>query len=229
VSERQDGQKRAAAEAAAALVEPGMRIGLGSGSTAALVVEALAARLGQGLRIAGGVPTSEATAALARRLGLPLAELDDRPLDLAIDGADEVEEGSHALLKGRGGALLREKIVATASRRLVIVVDAGKRVPRLGRGPLPVELVDFGRAATLARLAALGLAPALRQAAGGQPFRSDGGHLIADCTTGPIADAAALDRALHAIPGVVETGLFLGLAPRVLVGTAEGRVLDLGR
>ncbi|WP_043342260.1 ribose-5-phosphate isomerase RpiA [Belnapia moabensis] len=223
----QDRQKRQAAEAAAALVEPGMLIGLGSGSTAALVVEALAARLGQGLRIKGGVPTSEGTAALARRLGLPLAELDEHPLDLAIDGADEVEQGSFALLKGRGGALLREKMVATASRRLVIVVDEGKLVPRLGRGVLPVELVDFGRRATLARLAALGLNPALRQEKDGRPFRSDGGHLIADCATGPIADAAALDRALHAIPGVVETGLFLGLAPKVLVGTAEGRVLTL--
>lgn len=223
----QDRQKRAAAEAAAALVEPGMLVGLGSGSTAALVVEALAARMGQGLRIAGGVPTSEGTAALARRLGLPLAELDERPLDLAIDGADEVERGSLALLKGRGGALLREKMVATAARRLVIAVDAGKLVPQLGRGALPVELVEFGWRATLARLALLGLEPALRQGAEGAPFRSDGGHLIADCATGPIADAATLDRALHAIPGVVETGLFLGLAPQVLVGADDGRVLAL--
>lgn len=223
----QDRQKRQAAEAAAALVEPGMLIGLGSGSTAALVVEALAARQAAGLRIAGGVPTSEGTATLARRLGLPLAELDEHPLDLAIDGADEVEQGSFALLKGRGGALLREKMVATASRRLVIVVDEGKLVPRLGRGVLPVELVDFGQRATLARLAALGLNPSLRQGKDGRPFRSDGGHLIADCATGPIADAAALDRALHAIPGVVETGLFLGLAPQILIGTADGRVLTL--
>ncbi|WP_043359269.1 ribose-5-phosphate isomerase RpiA [Belnapia sp. F-4-1] len=223
----QDQQKRRVAEAAAALVESGMLLGLGSGSTAEMVVEMLAARQAAGLRIAGGVPTSERTAALARRLGLPLAELDERPLDLAIDGADEVEQGSFALLKGRGGALLREKVVATASRRLLIVVDEGKLVPCLGRGVLPVELVEFGRRATLARLAALGLTPTLRQGADGTPFRSDGGHLIADCATGPIADAMALDRALHAIPGVVETGLFLGLAPQVLVGTADGQVLTL--
>ncbi len=223
----QDRQKRLAAEAAAAEVEPGMLVGLGTGSTAALVVEALAARVAAGLRIDGGVPTSERTVTLARRLGLPLVELGEVPLDLAIDGADEVEQGSLALLKGRGGALLREKIVATASRRRLIVIDQAKLVPQLGRGILPVELVEFGVRATLARLASLGLRPALRQAGDGTPFRSDGGHLIADCATGPIADAAALDRALHAIPGVVETGLFLDMKPRVLVGTPGGEVLSL--
>jgi ribose 5-phosphate isomerase A len=224
----QDRQKRRAAEAAVALVEPGMLVGLGTGSTAVLVVEALATRLSAGLRIAGGVPTSDGTAALARRLGLPLVELEEAPLDLAIDGADEVEEGSLALLKGRGGALLREKMVATASRRLVIVVDQSKLVPQLGRGALPVELVDFGWRRTLARLAELGLRPALRKGADGAPFRSDGGHLIADCATGLIADAAALDQALLGIPGVVETGLFLGLRPQVLVGRQDGEVVTLG-
>ncbi len=219
-----DALKRQVAEAAAAEVADGMVLGLGSGSTAELVIEALARRTAAGLRIAG-VPTSERSAALARRLGLPLVDFPpDAPLDLTIDGADEVELPSLALVKGRGGALLREKITAFASRRVLVVVDESKLVPRLGQGALPVEIVAFGQRPILARLAALGLRPALRRGADGAPFVSDGGNLIADCMPGPIGDAAALERALRDIVGVVETGLFLGLRPRVLVATSDGLV-----
>ena len=219
----EDALKRLAAEAAAAEAEDGMAVGLGSGSTAELAIEALAARVAAGLRIEG-VPTSERTAALARRLGIPLADFSARPrLDLAIDGADEVEPRSLALVKGRGGALLREKIVASASRRVVIAVDGGKLVERLGRGPLPVEVVAFGWQATLARLEGMGARPALRRSPeGGAPFRTDGGNHIADCAVGPIHDPADLDHRLRAVVGVVETGLFLGLATRVVVATTEG-------
>lgn len=224
----QDSLKRRAAEAAAAEVEDGMVLGLGSGSTAELALHALAARMAAGLRVSG-VPSSERTAALARRLGLPLTGFADHArLDLTIDGADEVEAGTLALVKGRGGALLREKIVAAASRRMLVVVDRSKLVPRLGRGVLPVEVVAFGWQATLARLEALGLRPALRRIPDGAPFVTDGGNHIADCNPGPIADASALDAALHGIVGVVETGLFLGLATQVIVAEPGG-VRVLGR
>jgi ribose 5-phosphate isomerase A len=220
--------RRRAAEAAAAEVEDGMVVGLGTGATAALAIEALARRIAGGLRVAG-IPTSERMAALATRLGVPLTSFAaHRRIDLTIDGADEVEIGSLDLVKGLGGALLREKIVAAASRRMLVVVDEAKLVERLGtREPLPVEIVPFGHEATLERLERAGAAPTLRGAGAGAPFRSDGGHFIADCRTGPIADAAVLEARLHGIVGVVETGLFLGLATRVVVGTADGvRVLD---
>ncbi|MBP2296439.1 ribose-5-phosphate isomerase RpiA [Azospirillum rugosum] len=220
----QDRLKRAAAEAAVTLVEDGMVVGLGTGSTAAFALEALAARIAKGLRVSG-VPTSEATAALARRLGVPLTDFAaHRRLDLAIDGADEVERGTLNLIKGLGGALLYEKIVAAASRRFVVIADATKLVDRLGeRAPLPVEIVPFGLEPTLDRLADAGLAPLLRRIAGsGEPFRTDGGHAIADCRTGPIANPAALDRQLRAMVGVVDSGLFIGMAAEAFVGTAQG-------
>jgi ribose 5-phosphate isomerase A len=223
----QDALKRRAAEAAVAEVEDGMVLGLGSGSTAELALHALAARVAAGLRISG-VPTSGRTAALAHRLGVELTDFASHAqLDLAIDGADEVEPSSLALIKGRGGALLREKIVAAASRRMLVVVDDSKLVPRLGRGAVPVEIVAFGWQATLVHLEEAGMRPVLRRTPDGAPFLTDGANHIADCSLGPIDDAAALDRQLRAIVGVVETGLFLGLAWRVVVATAEGvRLLE---
>ena len=218
--------RRRAAEAAVAEVEDGMVVGLGTGATAALALEALARRVADGLRVAG-IPTSERTAALATRLGVPLTSFAaHRRIDLTIDGADEVELGTLDLVKGLGGALLHEKIVAAASRRMLVVVDEAKLVDRLGtRAPLPVEIVRFGHEATLGRLEEAGVAPTLR--GGAVPFVTDGGHFIADCRTGPIADARGLDTRLKAVVGVVETGLFLGLASRILAGTPDGvRVLD---
>lgn len=220
--------KRMAAEAAVDLVEDGMVIGLGTGSTAAFALEALAARVARGLRVAG-VPTSSATAALAKRLGVPLTDFaTHRRLDLALDGADEVERGTLTLIKGLGGALLYEKIVAAASGRFVVIADGGKLVDRLGeRAPVPVEIVPFGLEPTLDRLADAGVSPVLRRAGGDENggagiFRTDGGHHIADCHAGPIADPAALDRRLRGIVGVVETGLFIGMADRAVVGTRDG-------
>lgn len=223
----QDELKRRAAEAAVAEVEDGMVIGLGSGSTAEIALRVLAARIATGLRVSG-VPTSERTAELARALSVPLTDFATQPcLDLTIDGADEVEPGTLALIKGRGGALLREKIVASASRRMLVVVDASKVVPRLARGTLPVEVTAFGWQATLGRLERDGLRPTLRRRPDGLPFRTDGGNLIADCVPGLIADAVALEQHLHAIAGVVDAGLFLRLATRIYVAEpGRTRVLD---
>jgi len=219
--------KKAAAEWAAALIEDGMVVGLGTGSTASLILEPLAARIRQGLRIVG-IPTSESTAEQARALGIPLSSLADHPrVDLTIDGADEVETGTLNLIKGRGGALLREKIVASASARLVIVADESKLVERLGRGVVPVEVVPFEWQSTARRIEGLGANPVLRLRPDGGAFITDGGHYILDCAFGPIASAGSLDRDLNGIVGVVEHGLFLGLADQVGVGRAGGvEVLD---
>jgi len=219
--------KKAAAEWAAALVEDGMVVGLGTGSTASLILEPLAARIRQGLRIVG-IPTSESTAEQARALGIPLSTLADHPrVDLTIDGADEVETGTLNLIKGRGGALLRENIVASASARLVIVADESKLVERLGRGVVPVEVVPFEWQSTARRIEGLGASAALRLRPDGGAFITDGGHYILDCAFGPIASAGSLDRDLNGIVGVVEHGLFLGLADQVVVGRAAGvEVLD---
>jgi ribose 5-phosphate isomerase A len=228
--------KLAAARAAAAMVPEGAVVGLGSGSTAELMIQELAARVRQGLRIRG-VPTSERTRELAARLGIALLDLNDAPpLDMSIDGADEVALPRLDLIKGRGGALLREKLVAASSRLRIIIVDASKLVTTLGeRHPLPVEVVPFGWAQTARRLAALGCRPALRMAPGsareatGQaaPYLTDGDHYILDCATGPIADPAALAQAIKAQVGVVEHGLFVGMAERVVAGDPTGvRVYD---
>jgi ribose 5-phosphate isomerase A len=219
-----DAAKRAAAEAAAALVEDGMRVGLGSGSTVRHLVLALGARVREGLRIVA-VPSSEATAALAREQGIPLVEL-DAALDLDIDGADEVETGTLRLIKGLGGALLREKIVAEASRRFVVVADTAKVVTVLGeKAPLPVEVVRFGHAATARRLAELGGAPVLRPGPDGAPFVTDGGNLIYDCAGfAPIRDPFTLQRQVRAIAGAVETGLFIDRAEQAIIGAADGSV-----
>jgi ribose 5-phosphate isomerase A len=219
--------KRLAAVAAVAEIEDGMVLGLGSSSTAAFAVEALAERVAKGLDVVA-IPTSERTAAQARRLGIRLSSFaEHRRIDMTIDGADEVEIGTLNLIKGRGGALLREKIVASASDRMVVVVDEGKLVERLGqRAPVPVEIVAFGWQVTLDRLADLGARPALR-VVGDEPFRTDSGNHIADCRFGEIGDAADLERRLAAITGVVESGLFVGLAMRVVAGARSGmRVLE---
>ncbi|HVO03046.1 MAG TPA: ribose-5-phosphate isomerase RpiA [Candidatus Cybelea sp.] len=224
----QDASKRAAAEYAAAQVMDGMILGLGSGSTAELALAALAERVAQGLRIAG-IPTSERTVALARKLGVPLSDFaTHRALDLTIDGADQVERGSLNLIKGLGGALLREKIVAAASARMMVVVDETKVVDRLGGAvPVPVEIVRFGYQSTLDRLTDAELRPKLR-VIDGAVFVTDGGNLVADCHLAAIEDAAALQARIKAITGVVETGLFLGLATEVVIGRPGG-VDVLGR
>ena len=215
--------KRAAADAAVELVREGMIVGLGTGSTAAFAIAALARRHEQGLRFAG-IPTSEHTAKMAIEAGIPLTSFAaHRQIDLTIDGADEVERGSLNLIKGRGGALLREKIVAAASHRLAIIVDASKLVDRLGmRVPLPVEVVAFGLEATQATLEALGASARLRLTSAGEPFVSDGGNRILDCSFGPIAEPARLEERIGRVVGVVESGLFIGRADPVFVADGSG-------
>lgn len=218
-----DHLKRAAALRAIDEVEDGMVIGLGTGSTAAFVVEALAQRVAAGLRVVG-IPTSERTAAQARGLGISIATFADyQKIDLTIDGADEVELASLALIKGLGGALLREKIVASASRRLVIVVDQEKLVERLGEHtPVPVEVTQFGWQPTAAALQALGCVAERRYTTGETPFVTDEGHFILDCRFGPIANPAALERRIAMTVGTVENGLFVGRNPMVVVASATG-------
>jgi ribose 5-phosphate isomerase A len=218
-----DQLKRAAAHGALDYVQDGMVVGLGTGSTATFVVEALGERVAQGLRIVG-IPTSERTATLARSLDIPLATFaEHQRIDLTIDGADEVERGTLNLIKGLGGALLREKIVAAASRRLVIVVDQEKLVQRLGeRTAVPVEVVQFGWQSTAAALAKLGTEPVLRHAAEDHPFITDGGNYILDCHFAGIADAGQLERGIESIVGVVENGLFVGRSSAVVVATIDG-------
>jgi ribose 5-phosphate isomerase A len=218
-----DRLKRQAALRAIEEVEDGMVLGLGTGSTAAFVVEGLAARVAAGLRVVG-IPTSERTAAQARRLGIEIATFAEyQRLDLTIDGADEVALGSLDLIKGLGGALLREKIVAAASARLVIVVDQEKLVDRLGEHtPVPVEVTQFGWQVTVASLEKLGCVPERRYTAGEQPFVTDGGNFILDCRFGPIADSAELERRVAMTVGVVESGLFVGRSSVVVVATTTG-------
>lgn len=213
-----DDDKKLAAEAGAALVKDGMVVGLGTGSTAAHFVRALGPRVKQGLSIRG-VPTSAATAALARTLGIPLVGFDQvSEIDLTIDGADEFDPRL-ALVKGGGGALLYEKVVAAASRRMVAVCDGKKKVDTLGRFPLPVEVVPFGYEQVLRRLSALGAKVKLRQT-GGEVFKTDGGHYILDAAFGAIPDPAALAQEIDRIVGVVEHGLFVGLCTEVIMADA---------
>lgn len=220
----QDELKRQAAERAVELIEPGMKLGLGTGSTARLVLEAIAARRERGeLDDIVGVPTSTDTRDHATRLGIPLTTLAEEPhLDLTVDGADEVDPGLE-LIKGLGGALLWEKIVASATDRLVIVVDQSKLVDRLGtKSPLPVEVVPFGWQTLLSPIRALGGEPTLRVDGRNEPFVTDGGHYILDCLFDGIEDPYHVESALHGWPAVVETGLFLGMADAVVVGGSEG-------
>ena len=208
------------AEAAVALVRPGTIVGLGSGRAAAAFTRALGTRVAAGLDVRG-VPTSDATAALARDLRIPLVGLDAGELDVTVDGADEVDPHLD-LIKGFGGALVRERIVAGASRRQIILVDESKLVPKLGaRGRIPIEVVPFGVPASRRRLDALGI-PATARSVDGRPFVTDNGNTILDGSTAPIDDPARLERAIRAIPGVVDTGLFLGTAHLVLVAGPGG-------
>ena len=208
------------AERALELVRDGDVVGLGTGRAATAFLHALAGRMKAGLRVRG-VPTSQATAELATQLGIPLATLEEAmPVDLTVDGADEVDPQLD-LIKGYGGALVREKIVAAASRRLVILIGAEKLVPVLGtRGVLPVEVVPFGLALCRHRLLALAYRPTLRTAAG-RPFVTDNGNHILDCAVSPISNPLEIEQALLAIPGVVGTGLFIGMAHTVLIQEGE--------
>ncbi len=224
--------KRAAAARALEFVIPGMRLGLGSGSTAKHFVELLAARVHGGLDVIA-VPTSEATHSEAERLGIPLTTLEAAPeLDLTVDGADEIAPDL-SLIKGGGGALLREKIVASASARLIVIADESKWVSALGGYPLPVEVVPFGLAASRRAVEAAAAAagcpgPALlRRAPDGHAFVTDGGHFILDAALERISDPRALADRLDRIAGVVEHGLFIGLATAVVLGSAAGvRVVE---
>ena len=221
-----------AARAALGHVGSGMRLGIGTGSTAEAFVRLLAERVEDGLKVIG-VPTSERTAALCLKLGVPLSSLEETPeLDLTIDGADEVD-ADLSLIKGGGGALLREKIVAAASKRMIVIADRSKLVPMLGRFPLPIEVNRFGLKATELAIggaaASLGLAgPLVLRTRDGTPFVTDGGHLIIDASFGRIPDPRALSGALHAIPGVVEHGLFLGMASAAILAAPDG-IEILGR
>ncbi len=226
--------KRAAAERAVGLVEDGMKLGLGTGSTARVFVELLAERArGEGLELTC-VATSGGTQGQAEALGLRVTTLDRAgPLDLTIDGADEFDEELR-LIKGGGGALLREKIVAAASARMVVIADPSKEVVTLGRFPLPVEIVRFGAEATLRHIARCleaadvdGRRMELRQGNDG-PYRTDEGHCIVDLALGRIGDPAGLDAALNALPGVVETGLFVGLCSAAIVGEPDGDAIVIG-
>ncbi|MEO1282401.1 MAG: ribose-5-phosphate isomerase RpiA [Pseudomonadota bacterium] len=227
-----DAFKRMAAEKAMTFVDEGMRLGLGTGSTAAHFVEVLGERVADGLKVVG-VPTSEATRKQAEALNIPLTTLDETPfLDLTVDGADEIDRALR-LIKGGGGALLREKIVATSSERMIVIADGSKFVETLGAFPLPIEAVPFGLQATqemvqmLSQEAGCHGELTLRLNADGSPFETDGAHYIIDAAFGQIADPVALDEALKMIPGVVENGLFIGLADVAILGGEEGvRVLE---
>jgi len=224
--------QKAAAAKALDYVEGGMKLGLGSGSTAEIFVEMLGPRVRGGLKLLC-VPTSEKTAALARKMGITLAPLDDlAPLDLTVDGADEADRDLN-LIKGGGGMLLREKIVAAASRRMIVIADESKLVARLGKFVLPVEVVAFGHKSTALRLAAaldaLGYsrAPVSLRERGGEVFKTDSGNVIYDCALGSIAGAAKLAAALDAVPGVVEHGLFIGIATTLLIaGPGDVEVIE---
>lgn len=225
----QSAAKRAAAYYAVDhFVQSGMRLGLGTGSTVAFVLERLAQRLQTGdLRDIAGIPTSEATAQRAQALGIPLLSFDDvQSLDLCIDGADEVDPSLN-LVKGLGGALVREKIVASASRSMVVVVDESKIVSKLGtRAPLPVEVLTFGWQLHEAWLRSLGVEPVLRRTAQGEPFVSDNGNYIYDCHFPQgIDDPMRVEAAINNRPGVVENGLFLGYATQVVIGMESGDVV----
>jgi ribose 5-phosphate isomerase A len=218
-------QKRAAARAAADLVRDGMRLGLGSGSTFLFVLERLSERVrGEHLRIAG-VPTSQGTAAAAQKLGIPLLSLVEVEfLDLAIDGADEVDPKKN-LIKGGGAAHVREKIVAAAAREFVVVVDEQKLVDVLGRRfALPIEVMPFGWQQTERAIAATGGKPTLRRLPSNEPVVTDNGNYVIDCKYDGIRDPKALHDGLNALPGVIDNGLFVGMTGRVFVGDAKGGV-----
>jgi len=222
-----DLEKAAAARASLRFVRDGDIVGLGTGSTAAYVVCSLGERVQAGLKIRG-IPTSVRTKELATSVGIPLTTLDEfQQIDVTIDGADEFDPQLH-LIKGGGGALLREKIIASASQQVIIIADSSKQVAVLGRFPLPVEVIPFSQRLIAKEIAALGATVKLRQGATGNPFVSDEGHHILDCSFGQIADPPTLARKLSDMPGVVEHGLFIDLATVVLVAKGEN-VTELRR
>jgi len=225
MANERDQEKEAACRAAAKLVRDGEIVGLGTGSTAHFAVVALGERVKAGLKIIG-IPTSVQTGELARAVGIPLTTLDEHPeIDITIDGADEVDPQLR-LIKGGGGALLREKVIAAASKKMVVVVDSSKVVPVLGKFPLPIEVISFARTVVEKKIVSLGGSPKLRAKPDGSPFITDNGNQILDCSFGKIADPPSLARILSDTPGIVEHGLFIGLAKLALVGRGD-RVEEL--
>jgi ribose 5-phosphate isomerase A len=221
-----DKEKQLAARAAVELVESGSIVGLGSGSTATYALRYLAERVRAGLKITG-IPTSQKTKQLAEQLEIPLTTLGEHPkIDIDIDGADEIDPQLN-LIKGGGGALLREKVIASASRRFIVVAESKKQVARLGKFPLPVEVIPFAESLIKSRIEALGAQVALRKYAYGNPYVTDEGHHILDCTFGEIADPPTLAQKVRSIPGVVEHGLFISMAEMALIGNG-GRLVQIG-
>jgi len=222
-----DQEKETAARASLQFVQDGQVVGLGTGSTAAHFITLLGRQVNHGLKIRG-IPTSERSRQQAASLGIPLTTLDEcQVIDVTVDGADEVDPQLR-LIKGGGGALLREKIVASATKQLIIVADASKRVPMLGKFPLPVEVIKFARALVAQKITALGADVQIRLQPDGQPFLTDENNYILDCRFGQISNADALARKLSEMPGIVEHGLFIGMASIVLVANG-GDVVELRR
>ena len=222
-----DQEKEAAARASLRFVRDGDVVGLGTGSTAAFAVRFLGERVQAGLKIRG-IPTSIHTQELAASLAIPLTTLDEvQDIDVTIDGADEVDP-QLSLIKGGGGALLREKIVASATRKFVVIADSSKQVPMLGKFPVPVEVIKFAEALVAKKIAALGAAVKVRMDSSGRKFITDEGNHILDCNFGRIPDPPALARELERMPGVVEHGLFIGMAALALIATGD-QVIELLR
>ncbi len=214
--------KEMSAKLAVELVEDGMIVGLGTGTTAKIAIDLLGQRVAQGLKIKT-VATSQASASQASKLGIDVLDINDvAEINLTIDGADRVDRSSRTLIKGLGGALLREKIVAGNSQQLIIIVDERKITDKLGVDcPVPVEVVSFGYVATKNHLRELGCEPTLRRASNDEPFITDGGNYIIDCMFGWIKDAAALETSINQVIGVIESGLFVGMDPKVIIGTTS--------
>jgi ribose 5-phosphate isomerase A len=224
---KNDQEKQAAAYASLRFVSDGDIVGLGSGSTATFAIKFLGERVRAGLRIRG-IPTSANTKTLAESVGIPLTTLDEfQQIDVTIDGADEIDPQLQ-LIKGGGGALLREKVIASASRKVVIVADSSKQVPRLGRFPLPVEVIAFAQALVAKKIAALGSTVRIRKLRDGNLYLTDEGHHILDCDFGEIPDPPQLARALQNIPGVAGHGLFVDMATVVLIAKGD-QLLELRR
>ena len=224
---KNDAEKEAAARASLRFIQSGQVVGLGTGSTAAYFIRLLAEKVKNGLRVRG-IPTSVRSKELAESLGIPLTTLDEcQEIDVTVDGADEVDPELR-LIKGGGGALLREKIIASATKNLVIVADVSKRVPVLGKFPLPVEVIQFAQALVAKRIANLGAEVRLRRASDGNPFVTDEHNHILDCHFGEIRDADVLARHLSDMPGVVEHGLFIGMASTVLLANGSD-IMELHR
>ncbi len=222
-----DLEKEAAARASLQYIKDGQVVGLGTGSTAAYFIKLLGEKVKNGLRVRG-IPTSDRSEELARSLGIPLITLDDcQEIDVTVDGADEVDPELR-LIKGGGGAALREKIVASATKKLVIVADASKQVAWLGKFPLPVEVIRFAQALVAKRIAALGAQVAVRKNADGSPYVTDENNHILDCRFGEIADPNRLAQQLSEMPGVVEHGLFIGMASVALFARG-GEIVELKR